>query len=143
MTPRALFPTFATDVLFASRDFYVGLGFEVIHDGCGHVHLAWPGEPSVQIRFMQRGLEEQAPVFQTRFRGGGVFLGLEVEDIDFVFDRLQAQGHRIVAPLASEPCGRRHFGILDPNGVPIDIFSSSPPSAECLSRQRMAGGLVA
>lgn len=130
MTPRALFPTFATDVLSASRDFYVGLGFEAIHDGCGYVHLAWPDEPGLQIGFIQRGLEGQAPVYQTRFRGGGVFLGIEVDDVDVVFNRLRAHGHRIVVPLTREPWGRRHFGILDPNGVPIDIYSNVPTVAE-------------
>lgn len=130
MTPRALFPTFATDVLSASRDFYVRLGFEVIQDSCGFVHLAWPDEPGLQIGFIQRGLAGQAPMYQTRFRGGGVFLGIEVADVDLVFGKLRAQGHRIVVPLTNEPWGRRHFGIIDPNGVPIDFYSNVPAVAD-------------
>ncbi len=139
MTPRALFPTFATDVLSASREFFVGLGFEVAHAGCGFVHLVWPDDPGLQIGFMQRGLDGQPSVYQTRFRGGGVFLGLEVEDVDVVFEKLRARGHRIVVPLTSEPWGRRHFGILDPNGIPIDIYSNAPPMPEMCGCEASAG----
>lgn len=121
MTPRALFPIFATDVLAACRDFYTDLGFEVVRDGGQFLQLGWPTEPGLQIGFVERGVPGESPVFQTRFRGGGVFLGIEVEDVDAVFQELRARGHRIVVPLTQEPSGRRHFGILDPNGVPIDV----------------------
>ena len=125
MTPRALFPIFATDVLAACRAFYSDLGFEVLRDTGGFLQLGWPSDPSLQIGFVERGLPDQSPVFQTRFRGGGVFLGIEVEDVDATHAELRRRGHRIVVPLTSEPWGRRHFGILDPNGVPIDLHTTT------------------
>ncbi len=146
MTPRSFYPMFATEVLGACRDFYVGLGFETICDGGWYIQLAWPEDPGLQIGFIRTAHESQAPVYQTRFRGGGVFLGFEVADVDTVYGELRARGHRIVVPLQSEARGRRHFGVLDPNGVPIDIYSLAQPGAGCLSacrQQTRAGELVA
>ncbi len=106
-----------------------------IRDYYGHVDSE-PRHPDIQ-----RGLSGQAPMYQTRFRGGGVFLGIEVDDADLVFEELRAQGHRIVVPLTNEPWGRRHFGILDPNGVPIDIYSHVAPMAEMAGCARQAAAV--
>lgn len=126
MNPSGFFPMFATDRLADSRDFYAELGFEAVFDGEWYVHLAWPTNPTLQIGFVTPGHPSQAPVYQTRFTAGGAFLGLEVDDVDTVYRDLTTKGHAITVTLKNEPWGQRHFGIADPNGVAVDIFSPIP-----------------
>ena len=128
MNPSGFYPMFATDKLAESRDFYVGLGFEPVFDGDWYVHLVWPGNPTLQIGFITPGHPSQAPVYQTRRAGGGIFLGLEVDDVDTVYRDLTSRGHIVTVTLKDEPWGQRHFGIADPNGVPIDIYTAIPPT---------------
>ena len=130
MKPTGLYPMIATEMLAESRDFYVGLGFAVAYDGDWYVHMAWPTNPTLQIGFITAGHPSQAPIYRTRLSGGGVFLGLEVDDVDDVYRDLTSRGHAITVTLKDEPWGQRHFGIADPNGIPIDIYTTIPPSGE-------------
>lgn len=54
---------------------------------------------------------------------GGVALGLEVEDVDAVYARLQSAGVKTkAAPI--DAFGKRGFGVNDPNGVPVNIYTT-------------------
>jgi catechol 2,3-dioxygenase-like lactoylglutathione lyase family enzyme len=55
---------------------------------------------------------------------GGVALGLEVEDVDAVYARLQEAGVKTKAP-PIDAFGKRGFGVDDPNGVPVNIYTTS------------------
>src|SRR5438045_8323461 len=49
---------------------------------------------------------------------GGVALGLEVDDVDAVHARLIGRDVAVKAPPV-EAFGKRGFGTVDPNGVPV------------------------
>ncbi len=51
-----------------------------------------------------------------------VALGLQVEDTDSVFARLTRLGVAPKAPPRVRPWGMYGFGVLDPNGVPINVY---------------------
>ena len=54
---------------------------------------------------------------------GGVALGLEVADVDASYERLVAAGVRAkAAPI--DAFGKRGFGTTDPNGVPVNIYTT-------------------
>jgi uncharacterized glyoxalase superfamily protein PhnB len=51
-----------------------------------------------------------------------VALGLQVEETDAVFARLTRLGVTTKAPPRVRPWGMYGFGVLDPNGVPINVY---------------------
>jgi uncharacterized glyoxalase superfamily protein PhnB len=54
---------------------------------------------------------------------GGVALGLEVDDADEWYERLLAAGRTAKAPPV-DAFGKRGFGTTDPNGVPVNIYTT-------------------
>lgn len=54
---------------------------------------------------------------------GGVALGLEVDDVDAVYSRLQEGGVQTKAP-PLDAFGKRGFGTTDPNGVPVNVYTT-------------------
>jgi uncharacterized glyoxalase superfamily protein PhnB len=60
----------------------------------------------------------------------GVFLGLQVHDVDDVHERLMAVGADVRSPPAEKPWGGRGFVVFDPNGVAVNIYTEYRPSAE-------------
>jgi uncharacterized glyoxalase superfamily protein PhnB len=71
----------------------------------------------------------QHPFFQLPFNGKGMYLTIEVDDVDTLYHKLKSQGIDIKVELRDEPWGDRHFAIEDPNGIGIDIVRYSPPQA--------------
>ena len=55
-----------------------------------------------------------------------VALGLQVTGVDLVYERLIAMGTRAKAPPRVRPWGMYGFGVLDPNGVPINVYEPAP-----------------
>jgi catechol 2,3-dioxygenase-like lactoylglutathione lyase family enzyme len=53
---------------------------------------------------------------------GGVALGVEVEDVDGTYDRVVAAGTAKAPPV--DAWGKRGFGTRDPNGVPVNIYTT-------------------
>jgi catechol 2,3-dioxygenase-like lactoylglutathione lyase family enzyme len=57
---------------------------------------------------------------------GGVALGLEVDDVDAWHVRLVERGMAVKAPPVNA-FGKRGFGTTDPNGVPVNIYTTGSP----------------
>lgn len=55
---------------------------------------------------------------------GAVALGLEVDDVDAWYERLLAGGWTAKAPPV-DAFGKRGFGTVDPNGVPVNIYTTA------------------
>ncbi|GAB11556.1 hypothetical protein GOARA_078_00050 [Gordonia araii NBRC 100433] len=61
----------------------------------------------------------------------GVIVNLEVDDVDAVHDRLSAvDGVDTVLPIRDEDFGQRHFIVVGPDGVLLDVIQPIPPTAE-------------
>jgi len=115
-----------TERLTETRDFYVNtLGFGVTFENEFYVLLHTPGGKS-EISFLLPNHPSQQPLFHAPFPGKGVYLTLEVADVDTLYDELKRKGVTIRIALRDEPWGDRHFAIEDPNGVGIDIVTYSP-----------------
>ena len=76
---------------------------------------------SVYIRIPQQ------EIFQSAFSGKGVFLFIEVDDVDAEYKRIKNSGTTIEIELRDEPWGDRHFAIVDPNGIGVDIVKYTAP----------------
>lgn len=119
-----------TDRIAESRDFYTRLlGFEVTFENDFYLLLHTPGQET-GISFLLPGHSSQHPFFHRPFTGQGMYLTIEVDDVDKIYHDLQQQGISIKVDLRNEPWGDRHFAIEDPNGIGVDIVTYAPPQAE-------------
>ncbi len=105
----------------ASKAFWVRLfDCEVVFEGeGGWFVLLRLGES--ELGFLQPGLESQAPVFQRAFSGQGMWITVDVDDVDAEYARIRALGVPIELELRDEPWGDRHFVVVDPSGVGVDV----------------------
>ena len=123
---RPLHPTLAVFVVPTSRlaeslVFYRdGLGLELLEEwsemGRGALLAASAGA--------QVELVEQEGVVDTP--EPRVAIGLQITGVDLVYERLTAMGVRAKAPPRVRPWGMYGFGVLDPNGVPVNVYEPAP-----------------
>ena len=74
-----------------------------------------------ELGFMKPGLDSQATIYRAAFKGQGVWIAVDVDDVDAEYQRIKALGTPIEAGIRDEPWGDRHFVIADPNGIGVDI----------------------
>lgn len=115
-----------TAKLAESKAFYTGiLGFGVTFENEFYLLLHTP-DKQAEISFLLPEHASQQPLFQKPFQGQGMYLTIEVDEVDKVYRELKEKGVNIKIDLRNEPWGDRHFAIQDPNGVGIDIVTYSP-----------------
>ena len=85
--------------------------------------------PSQQdaISFLLPNHPSQQSFFHAPFQGKGVYLTIEVEDVDAIYHLIKQKGIEIKINIRNEPWGDRHFAIEDPNGIGIDIVKYTSP----------------
>ena len=116
-----------TSKLAESKSFYTQtLGFGVTFENEFYLLLHTP-DGSAQLSFLLPDHPSQQPLFQAAYAGQGMYLTIEVEDVDALYEKMKARGVEIAIELRDEPWGDRHFAIVDPNGVGIDLVKYSPP----------------
>ena len=110
-----------TDKVQESKEFFVShFGCEVIYEGDeGWFVLLKLGDS--ELGFMKPGLESQATIYRYAFQGQGVWIAIDVEDVDAEYQRIKTLGTPIEVEIRDEPWGDRHFVIVDPNGIGVDI----------------------
>ncbi|MBC8174011.1 MAG: glyoxalase, partial [Chitinophagales bacterium] len=59
--------------------------------------------------------------------GEGVFLTLQAENVASEYARLKNAGLDIYYHLKDEAWGQRRFGVVDPNGMYVDIVEQIEP----------------
>lgn len=110
-----------TEKVRESRDFYVRLfGCDVLYEGEDDWVVLLQLGPT-ELGFLKPGLPAQAPIFRSAFRGEGVWIAVDVEDAQAEYRRIQALGVPIEVELRDEPWGDRHFAVVDPNGIGVDV----------------------
>jgi len=116
-----------TEKLALSKAFYTDkLGFGVIFENEFYLLMHTPNH-QFEISFLLPYHPTQQPFFHQPFSGKGLYLTIEVDDVDMIYNNLKNQGVEIKVELRDEPWGDRHFAIEDPNGVGIDVVKYSPP----------------
>jgi catechol 2,3-dioxygenase-like lactoylglutathione lyase family enzyme len=119
-------PGIVTPHLAASKAFYQRLGFQVVFESDWYLLLQLDGQ---ELAFMLPGLDSQRPPFRQAHSGHGLWLTIELDDVDAAFDRAVADGLEVAFGPVDEPWGDRHFAVLDPNGIPVDFVRHTPPPA--------------
>lgn len=110
-----------TTKIAETKVFYTSiLGFETTFENEFYLLMRTPGNDS-EISFLLPDHSSQQPLFHKPFKGEGVYLTIEIEDVDRLYKEIKAKGIKIQIDIRDEPWGDRHFAITDPNGVNIDI----------------------
>ncbi len=117
-----------TDKLLETKEFYTKtLSFGITFENEFYLLLHTPNHQA-EISFLKPNHSSQQPIFQPPFQGKGVYLTIEVENVDEVYKTIKEKGVEIEIDLRDEPWGDRHFAIVDPNGIGIDLVTYSKPS---------------
>jgi catechol 2,3-dioxygenase-like lactoylglutathione lyase family enzyme len=115
-----------TAKLAETKAFYTNvLGFGVSFENEFYLLLNTPNKEA-EISFLLPNHPSQQPIFHKPFQGQGMYLTIEVDDVDKVYSDIKKKAVEIKIAIRNEPWGDRHFAIQDPNGIGIDIVSYSP-----------------
>lgn len=115
-----------TEKLAETKQFYTSLlGFGVTFENDFYLLMHTP-ERNAEISFLLPNHPTQQSIFHAPFAGKGMYLTIEVEEVDQWFAQLKSKGAIVKVDLRDEPWGDRHFTIEDPNGIAIDIVTYSP-----------------
>ena len=110
-----------TEKIQETKDFYQEkLGFGVTFENEFYLLMHTPGHEA-QLSFLLPEHPTQKPLFQPKFMGSGMYLTIEVDDVDELYNKLKSEGVKIEIDIRDEPWGDRHFAIKDPNGIGIDL----------------------
>lgn len=119
-----------TEKLAESKAFYRDvLGFAVAFENEFYLLMRSPG--GEHLSFLLPDHPSQQSLFHKSFEGQGIYLTLEVDHVDDELERISRLGVPLAVGLRDEPWGDRHFAIVDPNGVAIDVvtYSGTPGTA--------------
>ncbi|MFD1145020.1 VOC family protein [Larkinella insperata] len=117
-----------TEKLAETKAFYQNvLNFGITFENDFYVLLHTPNQQA-ELSFLLPNHPTQRPVFQKPFAGQGVYLTIEVEDVNAEYQRIQSLNVPIEIELRDEPWGDRHFAIVDPNGIGVDVVKYAEPS---------------
>ena len=117
---------FVTSNLKETKSFYTEvLKMEVVFENDFYLLLKVKNGTD-QISFLLPNHESQQSLFQPPFNGKGAYLTIEVDNVDEVYEQMKVKKIPIAITLRDEPWGDRHFAIVDPNGIGIDIVTYKP-----------------
>jgi catechol 2,3-dioxygenase-like lactoylglutathione lyase family enzyme len=116
-----------TEKLAETKKFYTEvLDFTVTLENEFYILLHTPGGEDA-ISFLLPNHPTQQPFFHKPFTGEGMYLTIEVDDVETIYEAIKAKDITIQIPIRDEPWGDRHFAIEDPNGIGIDIVRYTEP----------------
>ncbi|MEM6378898.1 MAG: VOC family protein [Bacteroidota bacterium] len=119
-----------TSKIAETKQFYTKvLDFGVTFENDFYLLLHTPNHQA-ELSFLLPDHPTQKPIFQPAFTGQGMYLTVEVEDADEMYEQIKSKGITIEVEIRDEPWGDRHFAIVDPNGIGIDIVKYSAPVEE-------------
>ena len=106
------------------------LGLDVLFRSDFFVLLALPGESRGAIAFVHEDHPTAPPDGPAMTPGSSAFLTLQVADAASAYEELVRSGVAIEYRLRDEPWGQRRFGLLDPNGLYVDVVEQIEPDPE-------------
>ena len=110
-----------TNKVEASKKFYVDtFACEIVYEGDDNWFILLKLGES-ELGFMQPELDSQAPIFRHPYSGSGMWITIETADVNAEYQRIKSLGIPIEEEIKEEVWGDRHFVIIDPNGIGVDI----------------------
>ena len=116
-------PNVSSEAFAASRAFYAAMfDLEVsVELDDWYLQLMEPSDPRLNIGFLEPGSE----LFAGRDRTSGpsgVVLTIHVDDVDEAYERAHRLGAEFAVDIRNEEHGQRHFVVVDPNGLALNVM---------------------
>lgn len=113
-----------TNKLEETKSFYVNkLGFTIVWEADWFILLATPNGADTISFLLPNHPTQELSNFQQPFSGNGIYLTIEVDNVDLYFQEIKKTGIEIALDIRSEEWGDRHFAIIDPNNIGIDFVT--------------------
>jgi len=116
----------SVDVAATAGYFVESFGYEPVFESDWYVSLrldAW------ELAILDAGHSTIPEGYRTP--AAGILINIEVEDVDAEYARLTALPHtRLALDIRSEDFGQRHFIVIAPGGVLVDVIQPIPFSGE-------------
>ncbi len=125
MRIERIVPNIVSERFAASRAFYEQLFDLVVSVELDdwYLQLMAPEDRSRNIGFVKPGSELAAG--RVSIDGNSsMLLTIHVDDVDEAHERAQAIGAEILGEIRDEAYGQRHFLVVDPNGVLLNVMSA-------------------
>lgn len=117
--------TISTEKMQESKNFYMEhFDFKITYESDWYIELLSPSL-NVGISFTLPQREEGE-----FFNGRGLILSLEVDDVEYEYNRVKDEGLVIYQEVQEKPWGEKSFVINDPNGVHVYIYEAIEPTPE-------------
>jgi len=118
-------PNLSSKDFAASRDFYCAMFDLVVSVELDdwYLQLMSACDPTLNVGFVEPGSE----LFAGRGASSppsGVVLTIHVDDVDEAYRRANRLGAQIAAEIRNEDYGQRHFLVVDPNGLVLNVMSA-------------------
>ncbi|NUS73483.1 MAG: glyoxalase/bleomycin resistance/extradiol dioxygenase family protein [Corynebacteriales bacterium] len=125
----SFYPVLMTERVIESRDFYTThFGFDISFESDWYISLKHPTN-NYELAILRPDHETVPDKFRTAT--SGLILNFEVADVNALHAKLVTDAQLPVAlPIRDEDFGQRHFIVVDPNGVLIDVITPIEPTAE-------------
>ena len=124
---RAFFPGIVSARYNETWDFYTEvLGFRTIDEWDTFVHLEHPC--GARISILREETEEEASELVSATDARGLWLNVEVANLDAEYLRLSARGVSSLSMPEQRASGERRFVLRDPNGILIFVTERPPAS---------------
>ena len=125
------YPVVIVSDLAMTAAFYTRtLGLDALFESDFFVLLALPGDEHGAIAFVVEDHPTTPPGGPAVTSGSSSFLTLQVDDAAGAYEHFMRSGVAIEYGLRDESWGQRRFGLLDPNGLYVDIVEQIEPDPE-------------
>lgn len=118
-------PNVSSEAFVASRDFYAAMFDLVVSVDLDdwYLQLMPESDSRLNIGFVKPDHE----LFTGRSASSGAYgvvLTIHVDDVDEAYNRAKRLGAEIAAEIRNEDYGQRHFLVVDPNGLVLNVMST-------------------
>jgi predicted enzyme related to lactoylglutathione lyase len=118
-------PNLSSEAFVASRDFYAAMFDLVVSVELDDWYLQLMAESDTMLNIGFVKPDHELFAGRTASSGTyGVVLTVHVDDVDEAYKRANKLGAEIAAEIRDEEYGQRHFLVVDPNGLVLNVMSA-------------------
>jgi len=99
------------------------LDFKIVWESDWFILLSTPNEKDTLSFLTPEHPTQELQNFRKPFSGDGIYLTIELDNVDAYCEQIKCKGIEIALDIRSEEWGDRHFAIIDPNNIGIDFVT--------------------
>ena len=117
-------PNLSSEAFVASRAFYTAMFDLVVRVELDDWYLQLMPESDTRLNIGFVKPDHELFADRTASSGTYVVLTIHVDDVDEAYKRAKRLGAEIAAEMRNEDYGQRHFLLVDPNGLVLNVMST-------------------